>query len=240
MADLPTNIEASYGDRSAGDRVHQQHHDQIHAFVNSAGAPDGVATLDAAGLLPETQVPDRLTEPALSATFGYSGTGSPEGVVTAPVGSRYADEAATNGAILWVKATGTGSTGWKVAYADTGTRRVVAPGDIVGMPNMEIYARRIGAEITIEMVEKVAGGTASGTIPLWSLPVGWRPVAGTIASTDVFNSGGSLITGPRLRHLSISPFDIRLQGAIAGERHYGVLQYLTPDAWPTTLPGTAA
>lgn len=40
------------------------------------------------------------------------GTGFPNGVISAPVGSTYIDTNATNGAIKWVKATGSGNTGW--------------------------------------------------------------------------------------------------------------------------------
>ena len=43
--------------------------------------------------------------------LGYRGTGSPEGKVAAPVGSTYTDTAATNGAIRWIKTSGTGATG---------------------------------------------------------------------------------------------------------------------------------
>lgn len=43
--------------------------------------------------------------------IGLSGTGSPEGVVTAPVGSEYTD---TTTALEYRKATGTGNTGWAV------------------------------------------------------------------------------------------------------------------------------
>lgn len=51
--------------------------------------------------------------------LGYRGTGSPEGKVAAPVGSVYTDTAATNGSIRWIKASGTGSTGWRDDYGDT-------------------------------------------------------------------------------------------------------------------------
>lgn len=40
------------------------------------------------------------------------GTGFPEGVVTAPVGSIYIDTAITNGIAIWYKKTGIASTGW--------------------------------------------------------------------------------------------------------------------------------
>lgn len=52
-------------------------------------------------------------------TVALTGTGSPEGNVAAPVGSVYTDTAATNGAIRWIKASGTGVTGWRDDYGDT-------------------------------------------------------------------------------------------------------------------------
>ena len=48
------------------------------------------------------------------------GRGLPNGVVTAPVGTTYVDEAVTNGALKWIKKSGTGNTGWEVLIGDTG------------------------------------------------------------------------------------------------------------------------
>lgn len=48
------------------------------------------------------------------------GRGLPNGVVTAPVGTTYVDDAVTNGALKWIKKTGTGNTGWEVLIGDTG------------------------------------------------------------------------------------------------------------------------
>ena len=36
------------------------------------------------------------------------------------VGATYVDEAVTNGALKWIKKTGTGNTGWEVLIGDTG------------------------------------------------------------------------------------------------------------------------
>lgn len=41
-----------------------------------------------------------------------SGTGSPEGVVTANPKKLYMDESGSAGSILYIKKTGTGATGW--------------------------------------------------------------------------------------------------------------------------------
>lgn len=48
------------------------------------------------------------------------GTGMPNGVVEAPIGTTYIDTAKTNGALKWIKTTDGGNTGWKVAEGDTG------------------------------------------------------------------------------------------------------------------------
>lgn len=42
----------------------------------------------------------------------HSGSGSPEGAVTAPVGTLYTDTAGGESTTLYVKETGTGNTGW--------------------------------------------------------------------------------------------------------------------------------
>ena len=44
--------------------------------------------------------------------FWYSGAGSPEGVVSAPVGSLYSRTDGGAGTSLYVKESGTGNTGW--------------------------------------------------------------------------------------------------------------------------------
>ena len=49
-----------------------------------------------------------------------TGTGFPNGVVAAPVGSIYVDKNLTCGALLWIKQTGNGNTGWRVLSGDTG------------------------------------------------------------------------------------------------------------------------
>jgi len=41
-----------------------------------------------------------------------SGAGSPEGVVTAPIGSLYSNTTGSTSTTLYVKTSGTGNTGW--------------------------------------------------------------------------------------------------------------------------------
>lgn len=53
------------------------------------------------------------------------GKGSPEGVVLAPIGTRYVDTQATNGAVEWMKFSGDNTaTGWVVTQGDTKWRDI--------------------------------------------------------------------------------------------------------------------
>ncbi len=54
--------------------------------------------------------------------YEIHGQGMPNGKVSAPVGTTYVDTAVTNGALKWIKRSGTGSQGWEVLTGDTGWR----------------------------------------------------------------------------------------------------------------------
>ena len=54
--------------------------------------------------------------------YEIHGTGTPNGKVTAPVGTTYVDTAVTNGALKWMKRTGNNNQGWEVLTGDTGWR----------------------------------------------------------------------------------------------------------------------
>ena len=50
------------------------------------------------------------------------GTGMPNGVVEAEIGTTYVDKNKTNGALKWIKTTDGGNQGWEVLIGDTGWR----------------------------------------------------------------------------------------------------------------------
>lgn len=54
--------------------------------------------------------------------YEIHGQGMPNGKVEAPVGTTYVDTNATNGALKWIKRTGTNNQGWEVLTGDTGWR----------------------------------------------------------------------------------------------------------------------
>lgn len=54
--------------------------------------------------------------------YEIHGQGMPNGKVTAPIGTTYVDTAVTNGALKWIKRSGTNNQGWEVLTGDTGWR----------------------------------------------------------------------------------------------------------------------
>lgn len=68
------------------------------------------------------------------------GRGMPNGTVTAPVGTTYVDEAVTNGALKWIKKSGTGNTGWEVLIGDTGWKTLPA---VSKLGNSFVKIRRV-------------------------------------------------------------------------------------------------
>ena len=217
----------------------------LNLTLPSAGA-NGVNTAaiqDAAVTPAKLATSGRFVFPTGAANgFGFtsgashlSGTGSPEGVVTAAPGSTWLQTDATTdvkGWIRWVKATGTGNTGWQAgAEADTGWRDV--SGDlgnswtVATASNFRI--RRIGN--TVHFRAHIQGGTAGAAA--YTAPSGFHPSANVyFACTDyvtaaviggaTWTSGGTLIRNT------------------ANGAAYPSVVVVTADDWPSSLPGSAA
>ena len=162
--------------------------------------------------------------------LGYRGTGSPEGKVAAPVGSVYTDSAATNGAIRWIKTSGTGSTGWRVEYGDTGWRNVSSElADV--LESGKVFFRRKGDTIDIatEWAKFIPTGSSQ-------MPAGFIPFR---SDAVPFYSSANLDT-------PVAIFRIAYTGAITinvfNDRFSANDQstVITSAPWPTSLPGTPA
>jgi hypothetical protein len=176
------------------------------------------------------------------------GTGSPEGVVTAAVGTYYTDTAITNGALRWAKKTGSGNTGWVCIEGDTGWR------DIAASTGSEATAmlsrlRRSGSTITYYGRFRPAGaaiGRSKLTQLVGIIPViytGFAPPSndyGPRGLSQYGNAAGTLTSSAVWNRLDLYP-GATLAGTWIGTEDIFVRgQWDTTDAWPTTLPGTAA
>lgn len=82
-----------------------------------------------------------------SKNWEIHGRGMPNGVVTAPVGTTYVDEAVTNGALKWIKKSGTGNTGWEVLIGDTGWK--VLP-SVSKLGNSFVKVRRVNNVVSYQ------------------------------------------------------------------------------------------
>ena len=186
-----------------------------------------------------TEAVDAMEEAALSAAAFkiYTGIGSPEGKVAAPVGSVYTDSAATTGAIRWIKASGTGNTGWRVEYGDTGWRDISS--SIVNRSTPAAFAD--GAGIQIRRVQdtvqyRIFGGitVASQFGKLTDNFTGFRP-----------KGDGQMELISRAADLKAGTWQIRLENGISGEKlclagESRLMMWGTEQPWPSTLPGTPA
>jgi hypothetical protein len=182
-----------------------------------------------------------------------TGTGFPEGVVTAPVGSMYTDTAATNGAIRWIKATGSGNTGWRVEYGDTGWRNIVGsayagPDLAANFPTVNaLYMRRIGMEVTFRFRGNTTGGALVGLNAVAEmavdLPAGWRSEEFAVLGSGKAGQSASLVSTSSLTTLSLVSAEPPISPATTSAWRDGyfaiVTDYITGNAWPTTLIGTA-
>ena len=188
----------------------------------------------------------------IDSTMLLSGTGSPLGVVTANPGVLYVDTAATMGAAVWRKATGTGTTGWVVVSGDTG-RRIVAQWNAAGTVTVgslpagwvprtgvagSVTARRIEDRVTIA-VSQIQVGVASTADRIWTPAAGFGfgDAAGVSQDfvTAVVLSTGAVVpffsSGPQRAGGTTLPLGAYLIGA--------EFTFSTTAAWPTTFPGNA-
>ena len=167
----------------------------------------------------------------------FAGTGSPEGKVAAPVGSIYTDTAATNGAIRWIKASGTGSTGWRVEYGDTGWRDISSfivdrSSPLEFADEAGIYIRRIQDTVQYRLFGGITVASQFGK--LTDGFIGFRTAL--TWQVDVIS---------RYADLKAGVYQIRIENGIRGEKlgipnESRIAQWTTMEPWPTTLPGTPA
>ena len=106
-----------------------------------------VPTIDSVNNLLRTQGEQATKITTLEAKSAYEihGTGMPNGQVEAPIGTTYVDTAVTNGALKWIKQSGSGNTGWKVLIGDTGWRTL---NSVSRLGNSFIKIRRVNNLVT--------------------------------------------------------------------------------------------
>ena len=192
------------------------------------------------------------------------GTGMPNGVVEAPIGTTYIDTAKTNGALKWIKTTDGGNTGWKVAEGDTGW--VLGWQEDKGNNTNRMYFRRKNDVVHVKFEPKISvsrlnheynlildiGGSnisdnlsIQGFQPLDNIvqTIFKRPIDIPVDTSGAENSEASQGVGAVILHyLYIDNSKTGLELLIATsslsgeENHVNPFSYLTEDEWPVQLP----
>ena len=217
-----------------------------------------VPTIDSVNDLVRIQGEQATKISTLESKSAYEihGTGMPNGKVEAPIGTTYVDVEVTNGALKWIKQSGTGNTGWKVLIGDTGWRTL---NSVSRAGNSFIKIRRVNNLVTYQF-----GGLQWG----W-FGVGRRNGPGFVRH----NSSGD--KGAKLTYPNGIPEGFRSENSLVGPtyddkgRPYGIwylggksdlnfiqftfneniptdrdigdirvsaISYLTDEDWPTRLP----
>ena len=194
------------------------------------------------------------------------GTGSPEGRITAEIGTTYVDVNVTNGALKWIKESGNGNTGWRVLIGDTGW--VLGWKQDKGDNTNRMYFRRKNDVVHVKFEPKINISTISPSANLIldfgsygsddNLSIdGFKPVDDVVqtiygTSSDIYsntanveNSEGSQGTGAVIIQYEYpykerEKIGLKLQIVTSElgvkENHVNPFSYLTEDEWPATLP----
>lgn len=202
------------------------------------------------------------SQPATNAPAGQAneyeihGTGMPNGKVTAPVGTTYVDTAATNGALKWIKRTGTDNQGWEVLTGDTGWRTLQIASKL-GASYLKVrrkndtvmyqfgglswgwfgIVRRGGPGYSIQPSDRERNVFILG---LQQIPQGFRSefsLIGGIYNDKGIPYGTWYLGGPgdgnmiRFQFTDPVPTDRDI-----GDIRVSSIMYLTNDPWPARLP----
>lgn len=188
--------------------------------------------------------------------YEIHGTGMPNGKVSAPVGTTYVDTVATNGALKWIKRTGTDNQGWEVLTGDTGWRTLTIASKL-GASYLKVrrkndtvmyqfgglqwgwfgIVRRGGPGYSIQPSDRERNVFILG---LHQVPQGFRSEFSLIGG--IYNDKGTpygtwYLGGPgdgnmiRFQFTDPVPTDRDI-----GDIRVSSIMYLTNDPWPDRLP----
>ena len=184
------------------------------------------------------------------------GTGMPNGVVEAEIGTTYVDKNKTNGALKWIKTTNGGNTGWEVLIGDTGWRTL---NSVSRAGNSFIKIRRVNNLVTYQfgglqwgwfgvgrrngpgfVRHNSSGDKGAKVVNPNGIPEGFRSENSLVGPTydDKGRPYGIWYLGGK-SDLNFIQFtfneDIPTDRDI-GDIRVSAISYLTNEPWPTKLP----
>ena len=188
--------------------------------------------------------------------FEIHGTGMPNGVVEAEIGTTYVDKNKTNGALKWIKTTDGGNQGWEVLIGDTGWRTL---NSVSRAGNSFIKIRRVNNLVTYQFGglqwgwfgvgkrngpgfarHNSSGDRGAKVLGPGGIPLGFRSETSLIGGT--YDDKGRPYGIWYLGGVNDSNFiQFTFNDPIPTDRDIGdirvsAISYLTNESWPTTLP----
>lgn len=188
------------------------------------------------------------------------GTGSPEGRITAEIGTTYVDTAVTNGALKWIKESGNGNTGWRVLIGDTGWRTLNSTSKLTdGSRTSTIKIRRVNNLVTYNfgglqwgwfgivrrngkgyLPHNSSGDRGAKVLGVNGIPPGFRSETSLVGGTyddkgrpyGIWYLGG--VTDSNFIQFTFNdpiPTDRDI-----GDIRVSAVSYITDEPWPTKLP----
>lgn len=194
----------------------------------------------------------------LEAKAGYEihGTGMPNGSVTAPIGTTYVDMSVTNGALKWIKQSGSGNTGWKVLIGDTGWKTL---NSVSRVGNSFIKIRRVNNLVTYQfgglqwgwfgvgrrngpgfVKHNSTGDRGAKVLHPGAIPEGFRSESSLIGGiySDAGKPYGIWYLGGKSdsNYIQFSFNDPIPTDRDIGDIRVSAISYVTDEDWPVTLP----
>lgn len=183
------------------------------------------------------------------------GTGMPNGVIEASIGTTYIDIAKTNGALKWIKTTDGGNTGWKVVEGDTGWITIFTKN--ISIDNkLSLKIRRINNMVNVLFEGEFVGEAFIKTfydnnfsnkklMANGKITDGFKPASeiSVPAHVEKNNSEGFQDAGAFLFDIQNNTFEInlftswQLYRSITDGLANINFNYITYEEWPTELPG---
>lgn len=199
---------------------------------------------------------NKITALESKAEYEIHGTGMPNGTVSAPIGTTYVDMAVTNGALKWIKQSGTGNTGWKVLIGDTGWRTL---NSVSRLGNSFIKIRRVNNLVTYNFgglqwgwfgiirrngpgfaKHNSTGERGAKVLAPNSIPEGFRSENSLIGG--IYNDAGKpygiwyLGGKSDSNYIQFSFNDPIPTDKDIGDIRVSAISYVTDEDWPTRLP----
>ena len=188
--------------------------------------------------------------------YEIHGTGMPNGVVEAEIGTTYVDKNKTNGALKWIKTTDGGNQGWEVLIGDTGWRTL---NSVSRAGNSFIKIRRVNNLVTYQFGglqwgwfgvgkrngpgfarHNSSGDRGAKVLGPGGIPLGFRSETSLIGGT--YDDKGRPYGIWYLGGVNDSNFiQFTFNDPIPTDRDIGdirvsAISYLTEETWPTQLP----